>query len=438
MCHQTIIRLICWPRSLVRVNNTPNTHSNSSSTRLRVALVTETFAPEVNGVAMTLGKLVTGMQAKGHRVQVIRPNQVDEAAKTTWDRDELLVRGLPIPGYGDMRFGFPSGHRLRKAWQACRPDVVHVATEGPLGWSAVATARAMGLPLTSSFHTNFDSYSQHYRLGLLKTVIDSYLRYLHNRTQATLVPTQAMLQTLQTRGYNNLGLMPRGVALAQFSPARQSEELRTRWGVGPMDLVVMHVGRLAKEKNVGTLLAAFAAIQHQHPKAKLLLVGDGPLRAALGASCPSAIFTGNLSGVELAQAYASGDLFLFPSLTETYGNVVPEALASGLAVVSYNRASAAQIITHQRHGVLVPEPQVRPGDSASSPGNDPRFIAAAAALANDPLRLHAIRQNAPASVAHLAWSNVIEAFETTLRGVIERSNKLSGRRPHERLAHAQP
>ena len=436
MCHRTIIKLICWPRSLVRVNNTPNTHLISSSTRLRIALVTETFAPEVNGVAMTLGKLVTGMQAKGHHVQVIRPNQAHEGAtRPAHDADEVVVPGLPIPGYGDMRFGFPCGQRLRRLWQAMRPDVVHVATEGPLGWSAIATARTMGVPVTSSFHTNFDSYSQHYRLGLLKSAIESYLCYLHNRTQATLVPTHAMLQALQSRGYYNLGLMPRGVALAQFSPARCSDALRTQWGAGPQDLVVSHVGRLAKEKNVDTLLAAFAAIQQRHSGAKLLLVGDGPLRAALGARCPQAIFTGNLSGVALAEAYASSDLFLFPSLTETYGNVVPEALASGLAVVSYNRASAAQIITHQRNGVLVPEPEAA---GNTSPVIDQRFIAAATALANDPLRLHALRQQAPASVTHLAWSNVIEAFETTLRSVIDRAADSSSRRTHERLAHAQP
>jgi glycosyltransferase involved in cell wall biosynthesis len=254
------------------------------------------------------------------------------------------------------------------------------------------------------------------------------------------VPTQAMLQALQARGYQNLGLMPRGVALAQFSPARRSVAMRAHWGVGPQDLVVLHVGRLAREKNVATLLAAFAAIQQQQTGAKLVLVGDGPLRAALGARCPQAIFTGNLTGVGLAEAYASADLFLFPSLTETYGNVVPEALASGLAVVSYNRASAAQIITHRHNGVLVPEPwgPMNPTrDSAARPVMDERFIAAAAALANDAQRLNALRQHAPASVAHLAWSNVVEAFETTLRTVIERAADPSSRRSHERLAHAQ-
>ncbi len=418
------------------MNITTNSAPIPSTSRLRVALVTETYAPEINGVAMTLGKLVTGMQAKGHGVQVVRPLQDWELVMPA-DRnvDEVLVRGLPIPGYVDMRFGFPSGLKLRRLWQTERPDVVHVATEGPLGWSAVATARAMGLPVTSSFHTNFDSYSQHYRLGLFKSVIEAYLRYLHNRTQATLVPTQAMLQTLQGRGYLNLGLMPRGVALAQFSPARRSEALRRHWGAQPEGLVVLHVGRLAREKNVDTLLAAFEAIQQKNASAQLVLVGDGPLRVALEVRCPTAIFTGNLSGVELAEAYASADLFLFPSLTETYGNVVPEALASGLAVVSYDRASAAQIITHRHNGLLVPEPVQ---DSLVHELLDESFISMAATLAHDRNRLNALRLHAPASVAHLAWSNVIDAFETTLREVIERTSDPSSRRSHERLAHAQP
>jgi glycosyltransferase involved in cell wall biosynthesis len=385
---------------------------------------------------MTLGKLASGMQAKGHRVQVVRPNQADEAVSGFGaDTDDVVLQGFPIPGYSDMRFGLPAWQRLRAMWRASRPDVVHVATEGPLGWSAVATARAMGLPVTSSFHTNFDSYSQHYRLGLLKTAIDGYLRHLHNRTQATLVPTQAMLQALQSRGYRRLGILPRGVALAQFSPARRSEALRSSWGVQPDDLVVLHVGRLAREKNMENVLAAFAAIRQQVPRARLVLVGDGPLRATLGASCPQAIFTGNLSGVNLAEAYASGDLFVFPSLTETYGNVVPEALASGMAVVSYHRASAAQIITHGHNGLLVPEPDPQ---MRASHGTDPAFVASAAALAQDAHRLNALRQHAPGSVGHLAWSNVIESFEATLRAVIERAGDPSIRHPHERLAHAQP
>ncbi len=375
---------------------------------LRIALVTETFPPEVNGVAMTLGRLVEGLLQRGHAVQIVRPRQPGEDPASPRDGlDQVLSRGVPIPSYGNFRFGLPSTHRLVKLWRHMRPDVVHVATEGPLGWSAVTAARKLQLPVTSSFHTNFHNYSDHYGLGLLKTPIDAYLRKLHNRTMATLVPTAAMVHGLQARGYRNVSVLSRGVAVDQFSPAHRSSALRAIWGVGDDDVVVLHVGRLAKEKNVDAVTRAFAAIQARVPSARLVWVGDGPLRPALQASCPQAVFTGVRQGEELARCYASGDVFLFPSTTETYGNVVPEALASGLAVLSYAYAAAAQLITPGHNGLLVPT------------GDEAQFVQAALHLAQDAALQQTLRQQAPASVAHLGWSKVVDSFSDTLRSVVQ-------------------
>jgi glycosyltransferase involved in cell wall biosynthesis len=288
-----------------------------------------------------------------------------------------------------------------------RPDVVHVATEGPLGWTAVTAARKLGLPVTSSFHTNFHNYSGHYGLGLLKTPIDAYLRKLHNRTMATLVPTPALVEALQARGYRNVSVLSRGVEVAQFNPAHRSAALRARWGVAEDDLVVVHVGRLAKEKNVALLLRAFAAIQARLPTARLVCVGDGPLRSTLQASCPQAVFAGVQQGEALAAHYASGDLFVFPSSTETYGNVVPEALASGLPVVAFDYAAAADLVRAGHNGVLVPV------------DDEAQLMDAAVALACDAPRLLALRRNAPASVAHLGWAAVVDSFVGTLRTVVQ-------------------
>ena len=191
---------------------------------LRIAVVTETFAPEVNGVAMTLGRIVEGLLQRGHAVQLVRPRQGQEALAPRAGLDQVLSHGIPVPTYGELRFGLPSKGRLVKLWGEQRPDIVHVVTEGPLGWSAVMAARKLRLPVTSSFHTNFHSYSQHYGMGLLKSPIESYLRKLHNRTQATMVPTHAMLQELQGRGYDNVTLVSRGVAIEQFKPERRSED----------------------------------------------------------------------------------------------------------------------------------------------------------------------------------------------------------------------
>ena len=160
------------------------------SPSLRIAIVTETFPPEINGVAMTLGRIVQGLIARGHLVQVVRPRQARESGIAPADMEEVLARGAALPNYGELRFGLPAKNRLVRLWIEKRPDVVHVVTEGPLGWSAVAAARKMHIAVTSSFHTNFHSYSSHYGLGLLKRSIDSYLRKLHNRTVATMVPTK--------------------------------------------------------------------------------------------------------------------------------------------------------------------------------------------------------------------------------------------------------
>jgi glycosyltransferase involved in cell wall biosynthesis len=381
---------------------------------LRIAVVTETFPPEVNGVAMTLGRIVNGLIQRGHLVQVVRPRQREESGNAQREGlEEVLSRGISVPSYGELQFGLPSKNRLIALWTEKRPDIVHVVTEGPLGWSAVAAARQLKLPITSSFHTNFQSYSQHYGIGLLKSIIEWYLRKLHNRTQATMVPTHAMVQNLQALGYNNVTLLSRGVAIEQFTPRHRSETLRKSWGVEKDDLVVLLVGRLAKEKNVGLVVSAYRSLLARAPRAKLVFVGDGPLRGTLEEACPDAHFAGVKTGEDLSAHYASADLFLFASLTETFGNVVPEALASGLAVVSFNVAAAKELISTDDNGLLVPQ------------GDDVAFIDACVNLAADPLRTQRYRDRAVASVAHRSWDHVFDSFVQTLRHVLEGHGKPS-------------
>ena len=400
----------------------------ASGASLRVALVTETFAPEVNGVAMTLGNLVKGLLQRGHTVQIVRPRQASDGASTVRaGLNEVLAKGIPIPNYPDLRFGLLSKNRLIQMWRRKRPDIVHVATEGPLGWCAVAAARQLQLPVSSSFHTNFHQYSAHYGMGLLKLSIEAYLRYFHNRTMVTLAPTLAVAQTLKDSGYRNVSILSRGVAIEQFTPTLRSKALRDGWGAKGSDVVVLYVGRLAKEKNAGVVLSAFAAIQARLPSAKMVFVGDGPLRLALQAACPQAIFTGIKTGTELATHYASSDLFLFPSLTETFGNVVPEALASGMAVVSYACAAAANLIRHNHSGALV------------TPGDEVDFINTAVALAIDDDRRNRLRQQAASSVAHMSWSAVTDGLVSTLRAVIDRHDNAGGPAPAAlNVAHPNP
>jgi glycosyltransferase involved in cell wall biosynthesis len=381
----------------------------SKAARLRIAIVTETFAPEVNGVAMTLGRIVAGLLERGHAVQLMRPRQFEEKDRQVEGAlEQVLFRGMPVPTYPELRLGFPSRSQLVKLWRQKRPDVVHVVTEGPLGWSAVAAANHLQLPVSSSFHTNFQSYSRYYGIGIFRTLIEGHLRRLHNRTLATMVPTKAMLQDLQALAFEHVTVLSRGVETRQFSACKRSTDLRQRWGVGVDDLVIMNVGRLAKEKNIGAVIAAFRAIQFRLPTARLVFVGDGPERKKLEENCPTAIFAGVQQGEALASHYASGDVFLFPSLTETFGNVVPEALASGLAVVSYDCAAAHEVITQDLDGVLV------------SGSEERDFVEAALSLALNRQRQSTLRQNAAASVAHLSWDAICNRFVDILSDVMQR------------------
>jgi len=325
---------------------------------LRVAVVTETYPPEVNGVAVTISRVIDGLRQNRHDVQLVRPRQ--SALDQGMDADsggnpplrEVLLRGLPIPRYPQLKMGMPCKRALLSLWTRARPDVVHLVTEGPLGWSALAAATQLKLPVVSDFRTNFHAYSRHYGVAWLHNAIMAYLRAFHNRTACTMVPTVALQQQLAASGFRNLQVVARGVDTRLFDPARRSAERRRAWGADEHTTVVLCVGRLAPEKNLMALATAWAAMQATAPRCKLVLVGDGPARDALQARLPDAVFAGLRHGEDLAAHYASADVFLFPSVTETFGNVVPEAMASGLAVVAYDYAAAAQLIRHGDSGLL--------------------------------------------------------------------------------------
>jgi glycosyltransferase involved in cell wall biosynthesis len=377
---------------------------------LRIACVTETYPPEVNGVAMTVARLVQGLRARQHTVQVVRPRQTSDASATPANgHGDVLVRGVPIPRYAGLRMGLPCSGRLKKLWTQQRPDVVHIATEGPLGRSALMAAQALGLPVCSEFRTNFHAYSQHYGLGFLRGAIIGYLRRFHNATQCTMVPTQALHDELAREGFHNLLTVARGVDVRRFDSAHRSEALRTQWGAAPGDLVVTCVGRLAPEKNLVTLAAAFEAIRRHQPRARLVLVGDGPMRKELQARCPDAIFAGQRLGDDLAAHYASADLFLFPSVTETFGNVTTEAMASGLAVVAFDYAAAKRLIEDGVNGALVPFK------------DDAGFVARSARVAADLASCRRFGAYARSSVMALDWDSIAAQVEAQMVSVTRAS-----------------
>jgi glycosyltransferase involved in cell wall biosynthesis len=363
-----------------------------------LCVVTETYPPEINGVALTLERLVRGLSAGGHAVSVVRPRQ-GEADRA--DAESTLVRGLPLPGYKEVRIGLPAGRALRARWTACRPDVVYVATEGPLGWSAARAARGLGIPAFSGFHTNFHVYARHYGAGWFQALALGYLRRFHNGTAGTLVASGELRDELRRRGFENLTVIGRGVDGQLFNPARRSRALRRGWGASDEDLVVLHVGRLAPEKNVPLAIQAYRAMQPTGARA-LVVVGDGPMRAALEAAHRDVRFCGMRTGEDLATHYASADAFLFPSESETFGNVTLEAMASGLALVAYDYAAARVHVRHGDSGMLAPL------------GASQAFVEHAVALAQSPDTVLRLRRRARAHALAVDWQRVVDRFESAV------------------------
>jgi glycosyltransferase involved in cell wall biosynthesis len=317
-------------------------------------LVTETYPPEVNGVARTLGRWVEAFRSRGHAVRVVRPRQPGETPA------EDRIHGVALPFYQQVRFGVAGPLKMGQLLQRLAPDLIHVATEGPLGWSALMAASWLGVPVASSFHTNFDHYAAHYGFFGVERLAFAYLRWFHNLTQVTLVPSQATRQRLLRDGVERVEIWSRGVDAKTFSPAHRDEALRRSLGLEPADPLLVYVGRLAPEKNLTTLLQAFERLRgltspEQRDRLKLALVGAGPLSGAIeNARQPGVVLAGEQHGAELSRWYASGDVFAFPSLSETFGNVVLEAQASGLPVVGFDCQGVNEQVTPEVHGLLVP------------------------------------------------------------------------------------
>jgi glycosyltransferase involved in cell wall biosynthesis len=371
---------------------------------VRIAYVTETFPPEINGVAMSVDRFISGLRVRGHWIDLVRPRQPDEPACDT--RAELRVPGVAIPMYRDLRVGLPLISRLRRRWQALRPQLVHVATEGPLGWAAIRAARSTGVPVTSDFRTNFDQYSEHYGFGWMRSLVGAYLKHFHNATDRTFVPTLAVRRRLEGQGFERIDVVGRGVDPHLFSPAHASAQRRASWGASEDSPVLLYVGRLAAEKNVPLAFDAFEAVRARIPAARFVVVGDGPLRKKLARAHPNAIFVGPKRGAELAEYYASADIFLFPSLTETFGNVTLEALASGLLTVAFRAGAAAVHIDDCTSGILV-----EPNDSQG-------FIAGACALAHQFRWLGLMRESARRAAVAASWDAAINRFEFCLSDAV--------------------
>ncbi|CAN5761907.1 glycosyltransferase family 1 protein [soil metagenome] len=372
---------------------------------MKIMIVSDTYPPDINGVARTLQVLAAGLAKHGHTVRVITTTGAkSEDGSNPVDLQSVFA--IPVLGYDGIRMGIASQRYFHEQFDEFQPDALYVAVETFMGGSAVQVARKRGVRVVSGFHTNFHHYSKNYRLPLFKRSLIWYLRYFHNRTARTLTPSETTASQLREIGIENVGVLGRGVDTDLFSPGRRDPALRQTWGANEESPVAIFVGRIAPEKNLPLVVRSFQRIREQNPRARCVWVGDGPSASWLRHEYPEFIHAGARIGLDLARHYASADLFVFPSLSETFGNVLTESLASGLVSVSYDYAAARQYVRHGHNGFV------------AEPDDDATYLEAvdmALAHWND----KSIRQNATTTANQLSWNTIVEQFERELSGVPE-------------------
>lgn len=371
---------------------------------MKIALITETYPPEVNGVAMTNQRLVRGLLRMGHEVGLILPRKNKNVDLNKEQGLEIhSVAGVPIPNYPGLRMGIPTGGQMERLLESIQPDVVHIATEGPLGFFTLLAARRLRIPITSTFHTNFQDYCADYGASFLKGIALAYLRWFHNQCALTTVPDPILLNELEKNGLQRLKMLGRGADIKLFHPAKRDESLRREWGAKPGDLIALYTGRIAAEKNIPMVLETWRAAQKKYNSVRMVVVGDGPIRKKLARRYPDVHFAGMRYDEDLARHYASADIFLFASLTETFGNVIVEAMSSGLAVLTYNYAAGRQFIIPEENGITVPL------------GDEKAFLKAFELWIENPSALMKIKQNARMTAEKYPWESTIEQFAQYLK-----------------------
>jgi glycosyltransferase involved in cell wall biosynthesis len=379
---------------------------------VRLVLFTDTWAPQLNGVTRTLARLADAVRARGGAAHVVTVAIPGADASAPPARDVERWASAPFWAYPELRLAAPRAGAAADALRRTRATLAHVATPFGVGLAGRRAARALGVPLVSSYHTSLAEYARFYRLGALAAPGWRFLRWFHAGARRTYAPTRAVADDLRARGLAGVGVWGRGVDADRFHPDRRCETRRAAWGAADGDLVVLYVGRLAREKGLDLLLDAWhvlrarLAARPDAPRARLVLVGDGPHEAALRARAPSdVVFAGRLSGDALAAAYASADLFAFPSRTDTFGNVLLEAMASGLATVGVEAGPTREPLGGGAYG--------RVADAAPEPLAD-----ALLALAHSPAVRRALGARARRHARTRGWPAVFDALFADYRAVL--------------------
>jgi len=340
---------------------------------MRVALFTDTYVPEVNGVAKALGRWAAFLESQGIPCKVFAPTAETRLPAEASSVERLF--SVPFLLYPDCKFALPNPLNMKKALREFRPTLIHVATPFNIGFYGTHYARKHGIPIVASYHTHFDQYLAYYKLQWMEPVLMKYMSWFHADCRKVYVPSRSALEHLKTKGFPEMEIWSRGISTEQFRPDVDREAVLRSFGVSPDKFVVLYVGRLAAEKSIDVLLESFRAMpEAERADMELVVAGDGPLlqelRETVGPEEPIRLL-GFVQGRRLSELYAASDVFLFPSATETFGNVVLESMACGTPVIGADAGGVGDIVRHCETGWLCP-----PRDAAA-------FTAALAALKAD-------------------------------------------------------
>ncbi|MFD4900347.1 glycosyltransferase family 4 protein [Streptomyces sp. NPDC058411] len=370
---------------------------------MRVVIVTESFPPDVNGVAHCTLQTARHLAARGHQPLVIAPagaTATTGSASTGDPCPVVRVPSLPLPGYPQVRVALP-GRRLAAALTGHRAELVHLAGPFVLGVRGMAVATRLGLPAVAVYQTDLAGYARTY-LGTGENTAWRRMRAVHSAADLTLAPSTAALRDLTGHGVPRVKLWPRGVDTVRFRPGLRDEALRRALAPGG-EKIVGYAGRLAPEKHVELLAGACAL-----PGVRVVVVGDGPSEASLRAALPGAVFLGRRTGEDLARFFASLDVFVHTGPYETFCQTVQEAMASGVPVVAPAAGGPLDLVAHGSTGLLVP-----PHDAGA-------VRDAVAALVADPARAEAFGRTARAAVEGRTWEAVgdqlLGHYDEVLRG----------------------
>lgn len=325
---------------------------------MRILFCTDTYPPQVNGVSVVTALSVTGLRARGWEVEVIAPRYPADIPRiferSMSDEGVTSIASVPLPVYPDIRLAAPARKTVRDTIARFKPDIVHSATEFMIGRMGVRAAHAAGIPITTSYHTDFAKYTESYGVPFLRGAVTTWIRRFHSQAERIFTPSAPSRADLLALGLKDVEVWGRGVDDVLFHPSKRSLALRQRLTLGNA-FTFVHVGRLAPEKGVDVLLDAFGMVERElgSDAVKFVVAGAGPSLPSLKERAPKSVtFLGNLDRQrELPSLYASADGFLFASTTETLGLVVLESMAAGTPVIAAPAGGVADHLRHEENGL---------------------------------------------------------------------------------------